>query len=43
MGVYMWYNAWRKEDAMKKNFGKKNWLFPMPVLMIGTYCNYERG
>ena len=22
---------------MKKNFGKKNWLFPMPVLMIGTY------
>ena len=22
---------------MKKNFGAKNWLFPMPVLMIGTY------
>ena len=22
---------------MKKNFGKKNWMFPMPVLMIGTY------
>ena len=22
---------------MKKNFGVKNWLFPMPVLMIGTY------
>ena len=22
---------------MKKNFGKKNWMFPMPVLMVGTY------
>ena len=22
---------------MKKNFGKKKWMFPMPVLMIGTY------
>jgi flavin reductase (DIM6/NTAB) family NADH-FMN oxidoreductase RutF len=22
---------------MKKNFGVKNWMFPMPVLMIGTY------
>ena len=22
---------------VKKNFGKKNWMFPMPVLMIGTY------
>ena len=22
---------------MKRNFGKKNWMFPMPVLMIGTY------
>ena len=22
---------------MKKNLGKKNWIFPMPVLMIGTY------
>lgn len=22
---------------MKKNFGKKNWMFPMPVLMIATY------
>jgi len=22
---------------MKKNFGKKNWMFPMPVLVIGTY------
>ena len=22
---------------MKKNFGNKNWLFPMPVLIIGTY------
>jgi len=22
---------------MKKNLGAKNWMFPMPVLMIGTY------
>lgn len=22
---------------MKKNLGKKNWMFPMPVLIIGTY------
>ncbi|MBR1920699.1 MAG: flavin reductase [Kiritimatiellae bacterium] len=22
---------------MKKNFGSKNWMFPMPVLMVGTY------
>ncbi len=22
---------------MKKSFGKKNWMFPMPVLMVGTY------
>ena len=22
---------------MKKNFGAKSWLYPMPVLMIGTY------
>ncbi len=22
---------------MKKDFGMKNWIFPMPVLMIGTY------
>lgn len=22
---------------MKRNFGKKNWMFPMPVLMVGTY------
>ena len=22
---------------MKQNFGKKNWIFPMPVLMIGTF------
>ena len=22
---------------MKKNLGKQNWMFPMPVLMIGTY------
>ena len=22
---------------MKKNLGNKNWMFPMPVLMIGTY------
>ena len=22
---------------MKKDFGSKTWIFPMPVLMIGTY------
>lgn len=22
---------------MKKDFGTKNWMFPMPVLMVGTY------
>lgn len=22
---------------MKKNLGQKNWMFPMPVLMVGTY------
>jgi len=22
---------------MKKNLGAKNWMFPMPVLMVGTY------
>ena len=22
---------------MKKSLGVKNWMFPMPVLMIGTY------
>ena len=22
---------------MKKNLGVKNWMFPMPVVMIGTY------
>ncbi len=22
---------------MKKNFGNKNWMFPMPVLMVATY------
>ena len=25
---------------MKKNLGMKNWMFPMPVLMIGTYNEY---
>jgi len=23
---------------MKNNLGKQNWMFPMPVLMVGTYC-----
>ena len=27
----------QEAQAMKKNLGKKNWMFPMPVLMIGTY------
>ena len=27
----------REENAMRKNFGAKSWLYPMPVLIIGTY------
>ncbi len=28
----------KKEDRkMRKNFGAKTWLYPMPVLIIGTY------
>ena len=23
--------------SMRKNFGAKTWLYPMPVLIIGTY------
>ena len=26
-----------RNNEMKKDLGKKNWMFPMPVLMIGTY------
>lgn len=26
-----------KEEGMKRNFGPKAWLYPMPVLIIGTY------
>lgn len=22
---------------MRKNFGKKTWLYPLPVLIIGSY------
>ena len=22
---------------MRKNFGVKNWLYPMPVMIVGTY------
>lgn len=22
---------------MRKNFGQKTWMYPMPVLIIGTY------
>ena len=22
---------------MRKNFGSKSWLYPMPVLIVGTY------
>lgn len=22
---------------MRKNFGAKTWLYPMPVLIVGTY------
>ena len=24
-------------DKMKKNFGPKAWLYPMPVLIVGSY------
>lgn len=27
---------------MRKNFGKKTWLYPMPVLIVGTYCEDGR-
>lgn len=27
------------EDIMRKNFGAKEWLYPMPVLIIGSYGN----
>ena len=26
---------------MKKDFGVKNWLLPMPVLMVGSYNDDE--
>jgi flavin reductase (DIM6/NTAB) family NADH-FMN oxidoreductase RutF len=29
--------AVKRRILMKKNFGGKNWMFPMPVLMVGTY------
>ena len=25
------------ENTMRKNFGPKTWLYPMPVLIVGTY------
>ena len=25
---------------MRKNFGKKTWLYPMPVLIISTYDEF---
>ena len=27
----------RKGNVMRKNFGAKTWLYPMPVLIVGTY------
>lgn len=29
------------EQIMRKNFGAKTWLYPMPVLIIGTYDENE--
>lgn len=26
-----------EDNSMRKNFGAKTWLYPMPVLIIGTY------
>ena len=31
------HDANKGERQRKKNLGVKNWMFPMPVLMIGTY------
>ena len=31
------YVKTERKNKMKKNLGKKNWMFPMPVLMIGSY------
>lgn len=28
---------------MRKDFGKKTWFYPMPVLMIGTYDNSDKA
>ena len=28
---------------MKKDFGAQTWLYPMPVLMIGTYDDDGRA
>ena len=30
-------NGSKEIAAMRKNFGAKTWLYPMPVLIIGTY------
>lgn len=27
----------KKDNRMKKNFGVKSWIYPMPVLIIGSY------
>ena len=29
-----------KENKMRKNFGAQTWLYPMPVLIVGTYDEY---
>ena len=31
------YEYSRRLLTMRKNFGPQSWLFPMPVLIIGTY------
>ena len=28
---------------MRKNFGAKTWLYPIPVLIIGTYDGVSHG
>lgn len=36
--MYFWiYNKGKRGLTMRKDLGKKSWVFPMPVLILGTY------
>lgn len=39
----MWEDKGKSEADMKKNFGQKNWMLPMPVLMVGSYDEEGRA